>query len=369
MVRVNDIIKVAERLAPKKLAYDWDNIGLQIGSKSANVKKILLSLDINEQVIDEAIEQECQLIIAHHPMIFKPIKKINKDNYQGNIIYKAINNNLNIYTMHTNLDISKNGLNDYLADILEIKNTNYLKLTSEREEELYKLVSYIPSESFEIVREGILEAGAGHIGNYSHTSFSSKGQGTFKPLMGSEPYIGDVGELNNVDEYRFETVVKKQDIKAALKAMHELHPYEEIAYDLYPLSNSSENGLGRIGFLQKEIKFIEYIKFVKSRLNIQQLKYVGDTNAKIKCIAICSGSGADFIAKSAEKGADLLITSDIKYHDGQLAEELGINLIDAGHYHTEIIVKFLLYEYFKREIKGVKIIKSNINTNPWNYLS
>jgi len=367
MIRVNDIIKVAERLAPKDLGYDWDNIGLQIGSKSGIVKKVLLSLDINEKVIDEALNQECQLIIAHHPLIFKPIKKINKDNYQGNLVYKAIMNNLNIYIMHTNLDISKNGLNDYLADFLEIKNTNYLELT--KEQEVFKFVIYIPSEDFEMVKTGIFEAGAGHIGNYSHTSFASKGQGTFKPLMGTEPYIGDIGKLNMVDEYRLETVVKKKDIKDVLKAMHEIHPYEEVAYDLYPLYNSVKYGLGRIGFLQKEIQFAEYIKFVKSKLNIQQVKYVGNPVDKIRCIAICSGSGAGLIAKAAEKGADLLITSDIKYHDGQKAEELGINLIDAGHYHTEIIVKSLLYEYLSKEINGVKIIKSNINTDPWNYFS
>jgi len=370
MIKVNDIIGAAERLAPKNLAYDWDNIGLQIGNKSDLVKNMLISLDINEEVINEAVDEKCQLIIAHHPLIFKPIKKINNDNYQGNLLYKAILNKINIFTMHTNLDIARNGLNDYLAKVLEIKNTNYLKLTNEQDQDIFKLVIFIPAEHFEEVKTGILKTSAGHLGNYSHTSFSSKGQGTFKPLAGSEPYIGDIGKLNKVDEYRFETIVKKSDIKGVLKIMHELHPYEKIAYDLYPVDNSSvKHGLGRIGFLKQEIEFNDYMKFVKMILNNQQIKYVGKPRDIVRCIAICSGSGAELIVQAAEKGADLLITSDIKYHQAQLAESLGINLIDAGHYNTEIIVKSLLYEYFKSEIKGVNIIKSSINTNPWNYFS
>lgn len=367
MIKVSDVIKAAEKLAPTYLACDWDNIGLQIGNKSEPVNNILISLDVNEKIINEALNEKCQLIISHHPFIFKPLNKINGDNDKGKQIYKAIINNLNVYSMHTNLDIAKNGLNDYLAKILGINNIKFLKLTTERE--LYKLVVFIPVEHFEDVKAGILASGAGYIGNYSHTSFSIRGKGSFKPLKGSTPYLGKKNKLNIVDEYRFETIVKKSDIKGVLEVMYDRHPYEEVAYDLYPLQESSEKyGLGRIGFLQNKMLFSKYLKIVQERLNIKQLKYVGKIDSKIKNIAICSGSGAELIPLAAQKGADILITSDIKYHEAQMAESYGIGLIDAGHYNTEIVVKSLLYKYFTSEINGVKIIKSKINTDPWNYI-
>ncbi|MFP4660722.1 MAG: Nif3-like dinuclear metal center hexameric protein [Halanaerobiales bacterium] len=367
MVKLCEIISAAERLAPEDLACEWDNVGLQVGNKTSEITRVLISLDINNEVIDEAIKKDCQLIMAHHPLIFKGVKIITEDSYQGQLLYKAIQNNLNIYIMHTNLDLAQNGLNDYLASILEVDVIDILDVT--QEQDLFKLVVFIPVDHFEKVKSGILEAGAGHIGNYSHTSFSLKGQGSFKPLKGSNPYIGQEDQVSRVDEYRMETIVDKKDLKYVLEIMHNLHPYEEVAYDLYPLYNPvSEYGLGRLGKLKKEIKLMDYLELIKERLSIQQIKYIGQDNIPIKRVALCSGSGAELIPLSSAKGADVYITSDIKYHEAQLAEQHGIALIDAGHFHTENIVKKLLYEYFTKEFDDIDIIESDIITDPWKYL-
>ncbi|MFW6287625.1 MAG: Nif3-like dinuclear metal center hexameric protein [bacterium] len=368
MVQLREVVAAAERLAPEEIAYEWDNVGLQVGNKSSEVKRMLISLDINDEVIIEAIRNDCQLIVAHHPVIFRPIKSITEHNYQGRLLYNAIKNDINIYVMHTNLDLAEGGLNDYLASILEVEKTDII--TTAQKQNLYKLVVFVPVDHIERVRSGILEAGAGHIGNYSHTSFSLKGQGSFKPLEGSNPYSGKEGQLSTVDEYRLETVVKQSDLRGVLNAMIKLHPYEEVAYDLYPLLEpTKEYGLGRLGVLKKEMKLFDYIQLIKDRLSIQQIKYSGEDNKYIKRVALCSGSGAELILQASKKGADVLVTSDIKYHEAQLAENHGIALIDAGHFHTENVVKRLLYEYFIKECPLIDIIKSEIITDPWKYIS
>lgn len=264
MFRFQDIINFADSLAPQNIAYDWDNSGLQIGNPNQEITEILISLDVNESVINEAIDKKCQLIISHHPMIFESFKKIDKKDYQGSLIYKVIRNNLNIFSMHTNLDLANDGINDYLAFLFELENVQILKAI----------------------------------------------------------------EING----------------------------------------DSKIGLGRIGTLKQFIKLNDFLRIVKKLLKIPYIKYVGDLNSFLSTVAICSGSGAGLISDAAKKGADLLLTSDIKYHQAQLAEELGIILIEAGHYQTEVIVKSLLNDYFSSKLKGVNIYKSVINTDPWKYI-
>jgi hypothetical protein len=213
-----------------------------------------------------------------------------------------------------------------------------------------------------------LKAGAGFIGNYSHTSFSQTGEGTFKPLNESNPFLGEKNKINRVREYRFETIVREENLKEVFSAIEKYHPYEEPAVDLFSLSNQKiKYGIGRIGFLEEEILLGEFLNKVKKSFELKQLRYVGDLNAGIRCIAVCSGSGADFIEIAAKKGADLLLTSDIKYHQAQYAEQLGIALADIGHYQTEHYVKTLLHDYFSCKLEGVKIFRSELNTDPWKY--
>lgn len=365
MLRVKDVIDTAKKLAPEGYAYDWDNVGLQIGTKDKKIRNLLLTLDVNKAIINEAVKKDCGLIISHHPFIFKPINSINADTYKGRIIYQLVKKDINVFVMHTNLDMVQKGLNDYLCQLLNINNCKIIQ--PEGSERLFKLVVFIPEDYFEKVKMEILDNGAGYIGNYSHTSFAMSGKGTFEPLNNSKPFIGDKGKVNEVDEVRMETIVKEDHLKHVIKSLLTVHPYEEVAYDIYPLKNNQEKyGLGRIGELEHEVQLKDLIKKIKNKLGIPQIRFVGDLSRRIYRVAVCNGSGAELISKAAMNGADLFISGDLKYHDGQLAAELGLAVIDAGHYYTESIVRELLYNYFKDELKGINIYKSVINTNPWN---
>ncbi|MFW6022763.1 MAG: Nif3-like dinuclear metal center hexameric protein [Halanaerobiaceae bacterium] len=369
MTQIKDVIKILNQLAPDNLAFEWDSVGMQVGDVNNNVKNILVTLDVNEKVIEEALDKNCQLILSHHPFIFKPLDKIINTG-KGELIFKLIKNNISLFSMHTNLDIVSGGLNDYLADILKLNNVQLLKTIKEKK--LNKLVVFIPENHLNEVRDALLNNGAGFLGNYSHTSFITKGSGSFKPLAGSKPFMGKENKINVVEEYRFETIIEEEKIGQIVAIMKDVHPYEEVAYDLYPLNNKSGYGLGRIGNLNREYNLADYLKIVKDKLNISQLKYVGELDKRIKRVAVCSGSGADLISLSQKMGADLYITADIKYHDAQFAETIDIALLEAGHYQSEIIVKNIFKEYLDKKMDNksldISILKSEINTDPWNYL-
>lgn len=359
-----DVIRFLEEKYPKNLAYDWDNIGLMIGDTKSNIKRILVSLEATESVIDEAIEKNVDLIITHHPFIFKGLKSIDKNSPKGRCIYKLIQNNINIYSAHTNFDIAFDGLNDGLANILELQNINILETT--KVEKLYKIAVYVPISHEEDVRNAMALSGAGHIGNYSHCTFNTKGIGTFIPLKNTNPYIGTKGNLEKVDEIKIETICKKNDLDKIIKEMLNAHPYEEVAYDIYELYMEREKyGIGRIGHLKESITLGLFAKIVKEKLNLQDLRIAGDSNKQVKKVALVSGSGADFISKAYSVNADIIITGDVKYHDAQDAVELGIGVIDAGHFGSENIFSDIVIEYLKNNIKNIEIMKSNTNINPF----
>lgn len=368
MRTVQNIINLATKLAPAKLAASWDNVGLTVGDYNQVVHRVLLSLDVNDMVLEEAINKGCQLIIAHHPFIFQGMKSIRNDDIVGRIIMKAVKNDISIFSAHTNLDIAPKGLNDYLANILEIRDLIPIDITQKTK--YYKLVVFIPDDYFERVKIAVLDAGAGNIGDYSHASFSIKGEGTFKPQKGSNPFIGQTGEISSVQELRLETLVVEDRIDNVVNEMLKAHPYEEVAYDLYPLLFEGDKyGLGRVGKLENKVRLIDYLEKVKLKLNLNCLRYIGEDDAIIQKIAVCSGSGASLIKQAKAAGADLYITGDVKFHEAQMAKDLGLKLLDAGHYETEVIVKDLLLEYFKRQSitnnLHVDFIKSEVNTNPW----
>lgn len=370
-IKCQTIIDKIERLAPKRIAEEWDNVGLQIGDPRAEIEKVLISLDLTEEVVEEAIGLNANLIITHHPFIFKPLKNIRTDLSTGKLIEKMIKNNINLYTAHTNLDMAKDGLNKMLSDKLGLKNVNVLLPTDK--EIFYKIAVFVPKGFENKIRNAIGDVGAGWIGNYSHCTFTTMGMGTFKPLEDSNPFIGDKGKLEQVEEYRIETIVTEDNLSKTIRAIVKVHPYEEVAYDIYPLINEGNSyGLGRIGNLDKNLSYIDFIKEIKQSLNISYLRVGGIKKECISKVALSTGSGADLIYRAAILGADAYITGDIKYHDAQLAKDLDILLVDASHFATEIIVMEELKKYLDKEIskskKGIEIITSKLNKDfiEWN---
>lgn len=362
-MNLKSFIKKVEQKYPLGLAYDWDNVGLLVGDFDMDIKKILVVLEANEKVIDEAISKDVDLIVTHHPFIFKKMNKINTSDLKGKLIHKLIKNDIALYSMHTNFDIAFEGLNDYFMEIIGIEETKVLDITSS--EVLYKLAVYVPTTHVEKVKESLAKAGAGHIGNYSNCSFSTQGIGNFKPLEGTNPYIGQIGEVESVEEVKIETIVPQRVLGGVINSMLNAHPYEEVAYDIYKLENKGKiYGLGRIGKLDSTINLKELCNNIKKKLNMSHIRVVGDLNSSIKKVAVVTGSGADMIKKAQRSGADVIITGDVKYHDAQDALDMSMNVIDCGHFDTEDIFKDAM-ERFLCNIDEIEVIKSEIYLNPF----
>lgn len=362
-MNLKSFIKKVEQKYPLGLAYDWDNVGLLVGDFDMDIKKVLVVLEANEKVIDEAISKDVDLIVTHHPFIFKKMNKINTSDLKGKLIHKLIKNDIALYSMHTNFDIAFEGLNDYFMEIIGLEDTKVLDITSS--EVLYKLVVYVPTTHVEKVKESLSKSGAGHIGNYSNCSFSTQGIGNFKPLEGTNPYIGQIGEVESVAEVKIETIVPQRVLGGVINSMLNAHPYEEVAYDIYKLENKGKiYGLGRIGKLDSAINLKELCNNIKKKLNMSHTRVVGDLNSSIKKVAVVTGSGADMIKKAQRSGADVIITGDVKYHDAQDALDIGMNVIDCGHFDTEDIFKDVM-ERFLCNIDEIEVIKSEIYLNPF----
>ncbi|MCK8824487.1 Nif3-like dinuclear metal center hexameric protein [Fuchsiella alkaliacetigena] len=346
---IQQVIQLIEELAPKKLAADWDQVGLQIGDYQQRVSKVLVTLDVNTEIMEEAINKEVDLIVSHHPVIFDAISTIRLDTELGQIIKKAITNQISIYVAHTNYDIAKGGLNDTLAVQLGLEEVEVLQKTAE--DELKKLVVFVPAENLTEVREAITAQGAGCIGDYSDCTFQVEGEGSFRPLAGSDPYLGEQGELAKVKECRLESIVPASKLGRVINELKAAHPYEEVAYDLYSLEIAGEKlGLGRIGYLENELAFEDYLEQVKELLEVNNLRVVPPTTNTINKVAVCGGAGGDLIKQAAFKGADLLLTGDLKYHEAELAVELGLGVIAAGHYATEVIMQSAMVDYLQEQL-------------------
>lgn len=365
------IIDIMEKIAPTYLAEDWDNVGLQIGDKNKEINKVMVCLEANQEVLNEAISKEVDMIITHHPLIFKPIKKMLTSDPIVNIINKFIKHDINLYCAHTNLDIAIGGTSDYIGKLLELNNLKPLTITYR--EKFYKVVVFVPESNLEEVRNAMGIAGAGKIGNYSHCTYQSLGTGTFMPLKGSDPYIGKVNTLEKVKEYRLESIVSKEKLNNVIQSIIKAHSYEEVAYDIIPLANNIEEmGIGRIGYM-KESKSLEALaENLKEKLKTDTLKIVGKTDKIVEKIAICTGSGSDFIKDAYLNKCDCYITGDIKYHEAQYALQLGLTVIDAGHFETENIISIPLKDYIIDECKNkgynIDVITSDLNLNPFRYI-
>lgn len=332
-----EIVRIIEEMAPRWLAEEWDNSGWQIGDPRAEVQRVLLALDVDQVVVREALEKDVQLIITHHPLLMKGLKSIRLDDPKGALVTDLIKNDIGVYAAHTNLDSAVEGVNALLAEGLQLENTEIL-LPSKAEKYL-KLVVFVPQENAAAVRDAITQAGAGWVGNYRDCTFSVEGTGTFRPLAGTNPHIGQEGQLEQVAEVRLETIVPHAAVKPVLKAMLHAHPYEEVAYDLVPLENQvATTGLGRIGNLPEAQSLADFLIKVKGVLGLATVKVGGGMWKDLSRVAVCGGSGSELWPVAKAKGAEVFITGDIKYHTAQDMLAAGMSFIDAGHFATEHLV-------------------------------
>jgi dinuclear metal center YbgI/SA1388 family protein len=368
-VNGHEIISLFEQFAPKNLALEGDKVGLQIGKLNTKISNVMIALDVLEEVVDEAIHNNVQLIIAHHPLIYRPLQKLVTDTTTGRIIEKLIKHDIAVYAAHTNLDVAEGGVNDLLADALQLTNTEVLVPTYDSE--LLKLVVYVPKGYEEDIKKALGDAGAGSIGQYSRCSFISEGKGEFVPLEGTNPFTGLLGKVERVEEARIETVLPAQLEKKVLSAMIKAHPYEEVAYDVYPLKNKSKSlGLGKIGKIN-ETTLGEFANFVKEALDVPSVRVVGDLDAKVKKVAVLGGDGNKYIQSASFKGADVYITGDMYYHVAHDAMMLGLNIIDPGHNVEKVMkqgVANKLTEMCKQKGYNVNIFASTIHTDPFQFV-
>lgn len=360
-----DVIYYLEGWAPKGIAWERDNVGLQVGSENRRLKNILLSLDLTLEVIDEAINRNCNLIITHHPLLFYPLHKIDTENDQtSKMVEKLVKNNITLYSAHTNLDMAKDGVSFQLANKLKLQNLNFLRNLGNNQ---VKFVVFVPASHLNTVADAIHSYGGGIIGEYSHCSFRTAGTGTFIGSNSSNPAIGNKGNLEKAEEVKLEVLVDSFKLSNVISAMKNAHPYDEVAYDLYPLINENVNyGMGVVGELSTPMTANDFLKHVSTSLKIKNLRYTNGTKQRIKKVAVCGGSGSELIPDALKNQADAYVTADVKYHGFQDAEGK-LLLIDAGHYETEI---FCFDEIQKRLRKflannpKIKIFKFRGSTNP-----
>ena len=358
------LITEIECFAPLYYQESYDNCGLLVGNNQQEITGALLCLDCIEATIDEALQKNCNLIIAHHPIIFGGIKKLNGSNYVERTIIKAIQHNIAIYASHTNLDNVKLGVNKKIADKLGLINQQIL---APKKSLLKKLVTFVPHSHLEIVRQDLFAAGAGNIGNYSQCSFTNEGVGSFKPNELANPFSGTKGELSLEKETRLEVIFETVNLQTILSALYKNHPYEEVAYDVYQLENKHHNiGSGMVGELEKPISEKEFLDNLTKIFGLKTLKHTAFLNKPIKKVALCGGSGSFLIKNAINSKSDIYISSDFKYHEFFDAENR-ILIADIGHYESEQFTPEIFYEIISKKFPTFASYLTETNTNPVNY--
>jgi len=365
---LKDIIKAIEEVAPPQLQEGYDNSGLIVGSEDELIHKALISLDCTEETVQEAIDQGCNLIIAHHPIVFTGIKKLTGKNYVERTVIKAIKNDIAIYACHTNLDnVLNQGVNQKIAHKLSLQNCSIMQ---PMEGTLLKLGVYVPNTHFETVRDALFEAGAGQIGNYKDCGFSFHGIGTFTPVNGATPFSGELDKRSEDSEIRLEVVLPKYIQKRVLQSLFEAHPYEEIAYDLTQLVNARNDiGSGLVGYLPEELNLNQWVAHLKLSMDIKTLKLtkLKNENPSFKKVAICGGAGSFLIKQARNLGCDVFVTSDVKYHeffDG----EGELLICDIGHYESEKYTSEIFKEILSEKFPKFATLFAQIITNPVYYI-
>ena len=363
-MKIGQLLSAIEVFAAPELQEEYDNAGLITGDRNWDCTGVLCSLDVTVDVVLEAIDKNCNLIVAHHPIVFKGLKRLNGRNYVEQVIIKAIKGDIAIYAAHTNLDNVILGVSHTMAQKLELKNTSVLQPKSKM---IRRLITFAPMDHAEGVRNAVFAAGAGHIGKYSDCSFNSEGSATFKAEEGADPYVGEVGEQHNEKETKIEVVypfyLEKQIVAALIKA----HPYEEAAYDIFTMDNVHFGiGAGIIGELENEMEEESFLKMLKDRFYLTALRHTPLRGKAVKSVALCGGAGSFLTRTALSKGADFYITSDVKYHEFFDAEGHMV-LADIGHYESEQFAVDLLHDLLVEKFPTFAVLKTSVNTNPVHY--
>lgn len=361
MTRIKDICTYLETIAPPTLQESYDNATLITGNYSSKVEGVLLTLDCTEEVVQEAIDNNCNLIIAHHPIVFKGLKSFTGKNYVERTVIKAIKNDIAIFACHTNLDNVFNGVNKKICNKLELVNT---KVLVPKKDTLKKLEVLVPEENAHSLLQALHNAGAGKIGNYENCSFSTLGTGRFTPVKAANPHIGEINQPEEVKELKIEVLVKNTDIGNVLNALQQNHPYEEVAYFLTSIENTNQEiGSGMIGELSPPVSETDFIQYLKSKMGLKTFKHTPFHKKEIKKIAVCGGSGSFLLNAAKSKNADVFITADFKYHEYFDAENK-IVIADIGHYESEVFTKDLFLELITKKFTNIAVRLSEVNTNP-----
>ena len=364
-MKIKEVISYLEKIVPLAYQESYDNCGLIVGDESAVVNAVLVTLDCTEVIVDEAIEKGCNFIIAHHPIIFNGLKKINGSSYIERTIIKAIKNNIAIYAMHTNLDNVSHGVSANIAERLGVKNC---KILVPKKDFLRQLAVYCPISDADKLRNTLFKSGAGTIGNYNECSFSSIGEGTFRANEGCSPHVGELGKRHTEKEEKIEVIFPKYLEKEILSVMKSVHPYEDVAYQIYILDNAYDNvGSGVVGQLTKAMDVEAFLEMLKINMKTDCIRYSKLVKNQIKTVAICGGSGSFLLASAKKSKADIFITADFKYHEFFDADNELI-IADIGHYESEQFTKELIYDLLTKNFAKFAVRLSKVNTNPIKYL-
>jgi dinuclear metal center YbgI/SA1388 family protein len=364
-MKINQIIAVLEEMAPLSYAEDFDNVGLLVGNQETEATGVLICHDALENIIDEAVRENCNLVVCFHPILFSGLKKITGKNYVERAVIKAIKNDIAIFAVHTALDNHQEGVNKIFCSILGLRDT---KILIPKQNFIKKLVTYTVPENAEKIRNVMFKAGAGKIGNYEDCSFNSEGFSTYKGNENSNPTIGNKLELTQTDEIKIEVIFEKHLESSILKALFSNHIYEEVAYEIYDLQNSHQNiGLGMIGTLEKPMDEKDFLLFVKEKIQADGIRHSAFLNKKIQKVAVLGGSGSFAIKEAIRAGADAFLTADLKYHQFYEAENQ-LLLADVGHFESERYTKNYILDYLTKKMPNFAFILSKENTNPVKYL-
>jgi len=364
-MQVKDIAQAIEDFAPLQYQENYDNCGIQLGTPINEVTGVLITLDVTEDVVDEAIERGCNMIVSHHPLLFSGLKQITGSNYVERVVIKAIRNNINIYSSHTCLDNMLQGVNATIAEKLGLVKTRIL---APKANTLSKLYTYAPIQSADKVRDALFNAGAGHISKYKECSFNTTGMGTFRADLSANPAIGVAGGTREiVEEIKIEVIVEKHAEKKVLRALFDSHPYEEVAYELIPLPNTNQDiGAGIIGVLPLPVSEVEFLTRLKQQMKVSCIRHTPLSDKQIEHVAICGGSGSFLLKDAIKAGADIFITGDFKYHQFFDAEGQ-IIIADIGHFESEQFTSEIFARILTKKFPNFAILLSNINTNPIQY--
>ena len=363
-MKIKELTDYLEEIAPLSYQESYDNSGLIVGNSNDEVHRALISLDCTEAVVDEAIAEGCDIIISHHPIVFKGLKRFTGQNYVERTVIKAIKNGIALYAIHTNLDNVLGGVNSKIAEKL---NLEAISILSPKKQLLKKLAVFVPRTHVEEVREALFNGGAGHVGEYDQCSYNTAGYGTFRPLEESNPTIGEHGTQERVEETKIEVVYPAYKERQVLVAMFAAHPYEVVAYDIINLENAVQQvGSGAIGNLQEAMPAKEFLRFLKDSLQLSVIRHTALPNRPISRVAVCGGAGGFLLQDAKRSGADIFITSDYKYHEFFDAEDK-IVIADVGHYESEQFTQELLLELIQKKFANFAVLLTETETNPIKY--